>query len=153
MKKKIPTGLLIFVGLVFAMPAIAQRVNLTPEEQHNKEIALEFWRVVLQAGDVEKAGDYYAVDMIQHNPNVPTGLAGFKQFFSRFAREVQPVQDEVIGEIATMVDGDLVTIMRVTHIPEPENENETYEAFNFDTFRLENGMIVEHWDAARKPTP
>ena len=153
MKKKIPPSLLIFVGLVFAMPAVAQRANLTPEEQRNKEIVLEFWRVVLQAGDVEKAGDYYAVDMIQHNPNVPTGLAGFKQFFSRFAREVQPVQDEVIGEVATMVDGDLVTIMRVVHIPEPENENETYEAFNFDTFRLENGMIVEHWDAARKPTP
>jgi len=153
MKRKIPTGLLIFAGLVFTMPAIAQRANLTPEEQRNKEIVLEFWRVVLQAGDVEKAGDYYTVDMIQHNPNVPTGLAGFKQFFSRFAREVQPVQDEVIGEVATMVDGDLVTIVRVVHIPEPENENETYEAFNFDTFRLENGMIVEHWDAARKPTP
>ena len=153
MKRKIPTGLLIFAGLVFTMPAIAQRANLTPEEQRNKEIVLEFWRVVLQAGDVEKAGDYYAVDMIQHNPNVPTGLAGFKQFFSRFAREVQPVQDEVIGEVATMVDGDLVTIVRVVHIPEPENENETYEAFNFDTFRLENGMIIEHWDAARKPTP
>ena len=153
MKRKIPTGLLIFAGLVFTMPAIAQRANLTPEEQRNKEIVLEFWRVVLQAGDVEKAGDYYAVDMIQHNPNVPTGLAGFKQFFSRFAREIQPVQDEVIGEVATMVDGDLVTIVRVVHIPEPENENETYEAFNFDTFRLENGMIIEHWDAARKPTP
>ena len=153
MKRKIPTGLLIFAGLVFTLPAIAQRANLTPEEQRNKEIVLEFWRVVLQAGDVEKAGDYYAVNMIQHNPNVPTGLAGFKQFFSRFAREVQPVQDEVIGEVATMVDGDLVTIVRVVHIPEPENENETYEAFNFDTFRLENGMIVEHWDAARKPTP
>ena len=151
MKRKIPTGLLIFAGLVFTMPAIAQRANLTPEEQRNKEIVLEFWRVVLQAGEVEKAGDYYTVDMIQHNPNVPTGLAGFKQFFSRFAREVQPVQDEVIGEVATMVDGDLVTIVRVVHIPEPENE--TYEAFNFDTFRLENGMIVEHWDAARKPTP
>ena len=153
MKRTIPIGLLIFAGLVFTMPAIAQRANLTPEEQRNKEIVLEFWRVVLQAGDVEKAGDYYAVDMIQHNPNVPTGLAGFKQFFSRFAREVQPVQDEVIGEVATMVDGDLVTIVRVVHIPEPENENETYEAFNFDTFRLENGMIIEHWDAARKPTP
>ncbi len=153
MKRGIPTGLLIFVGLVFTMPAVAQRESLTPEEQRNKEIVLEFWRVVLQAGDVEKAGDYYTVDMIQHNPVVPTGLAGFKQFFSRLAREVQPVQDEVIGEVVTMVDGNLVTIVRVTHIPEPENENETYEAFNFDTFRLENGMIVEHWDAARKPVP
>ena len=153
MKRKIPTGLLIFAGLVFAIPAASQRTNLTLEEQRNKEIVLEFWRIVLQAGDVEKAGDYYAVDMIQHNPIVPTGLAGFKQFFSRFAREVQPVQDEVIGEVATMVDGDLVTIMRVIHVPEPDNENETYEAFNFDTFRLENGMIIEHWDAARKPTP
>jgi len=153
MKRKIPAGLLIFVGLVFAMPTVAQRASLTPEEQRNKEIVLEFWRVVLQAGDVEKAGDYYTVDMIQHNPVVPTGLEGFKQFFSRFAREVQPVQDEVIGEVATMVDGDLVTVMRVIHVPEPENENATYEAFNFDTFRVEDGMIVEHWDAARKPTP
>ncbi|SVD36214.1 uncharacterized protein METZ01_LOCUS389068, partial [marine metagenome] len=50
MKRKIPTGLLIFAGLVFTMPAVAQRESLTPEEQRNKEIVLEFWRVVLQAG-------------------------------------------------------------------------------------------------------
>ena len=146
--KQIVTAILLSVA--FVLPVSAQS-GLSAEEEANKALVLEFWRVVLQAGDVEKAGDYYAVDMVQHNPNVPTGLAGFKAFFSAFNREVQPVKPEIDGEVLTMVEGDLVTIMRVTEVPNPGGEAGTYEAFNFDTFRVKDGMIVEHWDAARKP--
>ena len=70
----------ICLGLVFVLPATA---HLTEEEQQNRDFVMEFWRVVLQAGHLDRAGEYYAVDMIQHNPNVPQGLAGFVEFFSR----------------------------------------------------------------------
>ena len=152
MRAKTPAIVLTIAGLLCVTPAIAQRSTLTPQEQRNKEIVQEFWRVVLQAGNIDKAGDYYAVDMVQHNPNVPSGLAGFIEFFSRIGMEVQPVEPTIRNEVVTTVDGDLVTIIRSTRVPEPGNESQTYEAFNFDTFRVRDGMIVEHWDAARKPT-
>ena len=152
MQAKTPAIVLMIAGLLCATPAIAQRSTLTPQEQRNKEVVQEFWRVVLQAGNIDKAGDYYAVDMVQHNPNVPSGLAGFIEFFSRIGIEVQPVEPTIRNEVVTTVDGDLVTIIRSTRVPEPGNESQTYEAFNFDTFRVRDGMIVEHWDAARKPT-
>ena len=135
--------------MVFVLPVSAQS-GLTAEEEANKALVLDFWRVVLQAGDVEKADQYYAVDMVQHNPNVPTGLAGFKEFFSAFNREVEPVKDSIDGAVLTMVEGNLVTLMRVSEVPNPGGEEGTYEAFNFDIFRVQDGMIVEHWDAARK---
>ena len=152
MQAKTPAIVFMIAGLLYVTPAIAQRSTLTPQEQRNKEIVQEFWRVVLQAGNIDKAGDYYAIDMVQHNPNVPSGLAGFIEFFSRIGSEVQPVEPTIRNEVVTTVDGDLVTIIRSTRVPEPGNESQTYEAFNFDTFRVRDGMIVEHWDAARKPT-
>ena len=151
MQVRIPVILCMITGLLCVTPAIAQRSTLTSQEQRNKEIVQEFWRVVLQAGNIDKAGDYYAVDLVQHNPNVPNGLAGFIDFFSRIPRQPQPIEPTIRDEVATSVDGDLVTIIRSTRVPEPGNESQTYEAFNFDTFRVRDGMIVEHWDAARKP--
>jgi predicted SnoaL-like aldol condensation-catalyzing enzyme len=143
------TTAVIILGLICALPASAQS-GRTAEEEANVALVLEFWRTVLQAGDVEKADNYYTEDMAQHNPNVPQGLAGFKAYFSSFNRPVEPVKDAVMGEVFTMVEGDLVTLMRVSSVPNPGDESGTYEAFSFDTFRVKDGMIVEHWDAARK---
>jgi predicted SnoaL-like aldol condensation-catalyzing enzyme len=139
----------IVLSVAFILPVSAQS-SLTAQEEANKAVVSEFWRVVIQAGDVEKADKYYAVDMVQHNPNVPTGLAGFKEFFSSFNREVQPVKDSIGGEVLTMVEGDYVTIVRMADTPNPGGAEGTYKAFNFDTFLVKDGMIVEHWDAARK---
>ena len=42
-------------------------------------------------------------------------------------------------------------ILRRADVPEPADASKNYEAFDFDLFRVRNGMIVEHWDAAREP--
>jgi len=153
MRRRSTTAVAMALAALMLVAAVAQSSDLTKEEQRNKQIVEEFWRVVLQAGQLERAKDFYAVDMVQHNPNVPTGLAGFVEFFTRVraGKPPDPVEPTIKNHVATMVDGELVLILRRVDVPEPADASKTYEAFNFDAFRVRNGMIVEHWDAARKP--
>ena len=50
-------------------------------------------------------------------------------------------------EIVT-AECDLVTTVHKTYRPEPTAPGKFYEAFTFDTFRVKNGKLVEHWDGA-----
>ena len=108
---------------------------------------------VIAVSDLERAKDFYAENLVQHNPNVPTGLAGFLEFFTRVraGKPADPIEPTIKNHVLTIVDGELVMILRRADVPEPTDASKTYEAFNFDAFRVRNGMIVEHWDAARKP--
>ena len=56
-----------------------------PHLAANKRLVYDFWRKVLEAGHLELANQYLDEGYIQHNPNVPTGRAGFVEFFSKFA--------------------------------------------------------------------
>jgi predicted SnoaL-like aldol condensation-catalyzing enzyme len=49
---------------------------------------------------------------------------------------------------------DIVTVIRKTYRQDPTATPGTfYEAFTFDTFRVKNGKLVEHWDAAMIAPP
>jgi predicted SnoaL-like aldol condensation-catalyzing enzyme len=48
-----------------------------------------------------------------------------------------------------MVECDLVTVIHKNNRQDPTAAPGTfYEAFTFDTFRVRNGKLVEHWDSA-----
>jgi predicted SnoaL-like aldol condensation-catalyzing enzyme len=50
---------------------------------------------------------------------------------------------------------DIVTMVRKIYRQDPNEPPGTfYESFFFDTFRIKNGKLVEHWDAALiQPNP
>jgi predicted SnoaL-like aldol condensation-catalyzing enzyme len=124
-----------------------------PKLAANKKLAFDFWREVLEAGHLDLADKYLAPTYIQHNPNVPTGLEGFKQFFGRFAKpqDIQPtIKRQVVAIIA---EGDLVNMSFVQEYPDPADASKKYTTTWFDTFRIQNGKIVEHWDSALKNPP
>jgi predicted SnoaL-like aldol condensation-catalyzing enzyme len=127
---------------------------LTPQEQANYKLAYDFEREVLQARNPAAASKYYATDIKQHNPNVPTGLAGFQEFFGKIMNSPLPVKPEMDPKPdEVVVQGDLVLMMFKRATPEPADPTKTYESFAFDMYRVKDGKIVEHWDAALKPTP
>jgi predicted SnoaL-like aldol condensation-catalyzing enzyme len=48
-----------------------------------------------------------------------------------------------------MAECDLVTIVHKNYRQDPTAPAGTfYEVFTFDTFRVRNGKLVEHWDGA-----
>ena len=53
------------------------------------------------------------------------------------------------GVVRTSYQGDyVVTIWQEQ--PDPNRPGETYLGHAFDMYRLENGLIMEHWDDTRK---
>lgn len=128
---------------------------LTAKEKANVKIVEDFEREVLQAQNPAAASKYYTPDIIQHNPNVPTGLQGFQDYFSKLWKGgPKPVQATMTpAPDVLMVKGDLVLVMMKRARPDPADASKTYSAFWFDLFRVKDGKIAEHWDPAMKNPP
>jgi predicted SnoaL-like aldol condensation-catalyzing enzyme len=120
-----------------------------PQQRANKRLVYDMWRTILNAGHVEAADQYLAPDYIQHNPTAPTGREAFKQIFSSFVERQDTVPDTIQNPVVTLVaEGDLVILALVTEYPEADG-NGTYTSTHFDMFRIENGLIAEHWDSVQ----
>lgn len=114
----------------------------------NKRLVSDFWREVLEAGHLELAEKYLTENYIQHNPNVPTGRAGFVGYFSAFAK-ARPIKPQIQAPLVSIVaEGDLVVLSFVQTIQNPKDPRKNATTTWFDMFRIENGKIAEHWDSA-----
>jgi len=116
----------------------------------NKRMVYDFWRIVLEAGHLDQADKYLAEGYIQHNPNVPTGRAGFVEFFSKFAKP-KPIQPTIHAPLVSIVaERDLVVLGFVNELADHADATKRYTTTSFDMFRIEAGRIAEHWDTDRK---
>jgi len=145
-------------GAVMALMLFAQGTGkLSSQEKKNEDIATTEMKDMLQYGHLELADNVMAPGYIQHNPNVPQGRDGFKAFMSRNPnRKAEPIKEEWKNKPAVILtSGDLVFMMFDREAKDPADPSKTYKYNSFDMLRVDNGMIQEHWDAARKapPTP
>ena len=157
-----PRSLVLCFAL--ALPLLAQaQVTVQATDDHerllagsdaravaNKRLVYDFWREVFEAGHMDLADRYLAEGYIQHNPNVPTGRAAFVAFFSKFTKP-RPIEAKVKAPLVAIVaEGDLVVLSFVRQVQDPKDAGQKYSTTWFDMFRIENGRIAEHWDAATK---
>lgn len=107
----------------------------------NKAIVRELIEQVLfPGGQVERIGEFIAEDYIQHNVDVPDGLAAFEALAKAPNRPLN--YDEIVLCVGS---GNFVaTLSRANWEGQP--------LCQADIFRLENGKIVEHWDNS-EPVP
>lgn len=155
MIKKIALGCCMasaFMGTaVFAQECTPQ------EEARNAEIVAQF-----------PSTDVVSPSYIQHNPAfkkraMEAGMSDYNYMLSVFGGGNRgrggppgggrgpgdPAPDVPQGTRITMVDCDMVTTIRSRWVQDPnEPDGVLYEQWGFDTFRVEDGMIVEHWDSA-----
>ncbi|WCM94645.1 nuclear transport factor 2 family protein [Acidovorax sp. NCPPB 2350] len=121
-----------------------------PFYAYNKRLVYDFWREVFESGQVELADRYMAENYIQHNPLVATGREPFKQFLAQVTPRT-PIQPRVRAPLVKILaEGDIVTLVFVRQLPDPQDSSKTYTTTWFDMFRIENGLIAEHWDPATK---
>lgn len=101
----------------------------------NKERVLHFYDRVFGHWDLSELDTMMRDDYMQHSPEVEDGKAGFIKFFQHF------LQNEPYAEIIKILeDGDMVCVFfRCTM------KNGTV-AKVFDLYRLEDGLLAEHWD-------
>lgn len=120
------------VAALIAFPAFAD----------NKQVVRDFYETAfVKQQPAEAMKLYVGSQYIQHNPHVKDGQEPFIKYFTGFYKKNPKATTEIKRMIA---EGDLV----VVHAHSRANPKDLgYAAI--DIFRLENGKIVEHWDAVQ----
>jgi predicted SnoaL-like aldol condensation-catalyzing enzyme len=129
-------GSLLFSGAASAADTATQEAN--------KKAVVAFYDKGLNQKDFEAASKYFGPRYVQHNPNAADGIEGFKGFVN-FLREKFPDSHSEIKQV--FADGDYV----ILHVHAVREKGTRGNAI-IDIFKLENGKIVEHWDAVQ-PIP
>jgi predicted SnoaL-like aldol condensation-catalyzing enzyme len=111
------------------------------QDEINKQNVIEFYDKAINQKDFEAASRYLGSKYIQHNPTAADGAEGLKAFI-QFLRDNYPNAHSEIKRI--YVDGDYV-VLHVHSVREPGTRGRAI----FDLFKLENGKIIEHWDAVQ----
>ena len=119
-----------------------------PKLAANKRLVYDMYRIVLQGGYADRAGEFIREDYVQHNPNAAQGLKGVQDYI-RMTRPERELEEKLeLPLIHLMAEGDYVTTAFVR--PEKDANGETYYSTWFDLYRIEDGKIAEHWDPALK---
>jgi len=120
--------------------------------ENNRKIVETFVNDVFVNHDLAKLDSYMRDDYIQHNPDVAQGKAGFTQFFETTFKAM-PDFKYTLNKI--VADGDIVMIYCTTTGTHTGGDwlgkTATGNRLEFnvvDIFRIQDGMIAEHWDVA-----
>jgi len=124
-------------------------------QERNAEIVMTMWQGVIYDGSREAVLKYIDPSYLQHNVNMPSGrdhLLHLVDMINNPPKDfVPPARKELVR---TVSEGDYVVVIWEQQQPDPHRPGETYLGHAFDMYRLENGMIMEHWDDTRKwPRP
>ncbi|MEU6083776.1 nuclear transport factor 2 family protein [Streptomyces sp. NPDC047108] len=120
------------------------RVTDLERTEENKARVAEFVAVVLQGGETGRIGEFVSADSyVQHSPHVADGIEGFTAFTAGLAAEGKAL---TYGKVHRLIgQGNFVVTLS-------EADWGGTPMAVFDIFRLENGLVVEHWDNA-EPIP
>ncbi len=113
-------------------------MSRTPAEQVNLQLVLDMFRDVLNPMDSGAVDRYISPGYIQHNQAAQPGREGLKAFLDMIRGQTP---DAVHDVKRAFVDGDHVTV----HYHVRRWPDDLGWAV-IDIFRIEDGMIVEHWD-------
>jgi predicted SnoaL-like aldol condensation-catalyzing enzyme len=135
MKRILATALLILASCGMQSVLAAQ----DDQTEINKKIVTQFYDLVINQKDFAAAEKYLGAHYTQHNPTAADGEEGL-QAFIQFLKDKYPQAHSDI--VRVFAEGDYV-ILHVHSWREPDTRGRAI----FDLFKLQNGKIIEHWDA------
>ncbi len=119
--------------------------NWTKQETENVKVVVDFFQHLMNEHNFEytlqnHAGGSYT----QHNRAIPNEITGLVGYVSTLTKRFPEYSFDVKMIFA---DGDYVILHSHTTMIAKHRGNEKKGFIITDTFRLENGKLVEHWDA------
>lgn len=165
------TGLLGVLGLQLATIGVAgaaapAREACTREQEAANKKVIESLRMPTPEGYLALMDDTY----LQHNPD----SARFAEINHLEGKEAMVKLLEGMHKVGyqpgrprspdgkppapppapvLVAECDLVFALQTHEEPDPMHPGKTYTAFGFDLYRVRNGKLMEHWDAARIENP
>lgn len=112
--------------------------NLT---QKNKAFVSSFVETVLIKGQFDKLTDFYHPEIIQHDPFIDNTIPGLLKGFEELKKQGITIQLKKIASV--FGEGNFVLVCS-------EGEFTGKHTAFFDLFRVDNGIIVEHWDVLQE---
>lgn len=123
----------------------------------NKQVLLRFLAL---GGDLQARRAMLTDDYVQHNPRFLAMAGSGGDAWLEAIRKASAagrgrvrltdpdfnLRDE---PVILMAEGDLVTAIYKAEIPDPDDPSKTYEIFNFETVRIRDGKLAEHWDGIK----
>lgn len=120
-------------------------MSRTPNEQANLQLVLDMFANVLNPLDADAVDQYISPGYIQHNQSVEPGREKLKEFLTM----IRGQNADAVHDIKrAFVDGDHV----VVHYHVRRWPGDLGWAV-VDIFRVEDGMIIEHWDVLQDIKP
>ena len=110
----------------------------TEQEQRNLDLVLEMFEKVLRPLDSTHVDRYISPNYIQHSSLAEPGVQPLKDFLD-FVHERSPDATQAIYR-SFVEDDHVILHYHVKRFPEDPGMAVV------DIFRVEDGMIVEHWD-------
>ena len=114
----------------------------------------DFYLYVWEPHNLDAFNKYTSPSYMEHNPmfpgkreNIVNALRGgiFGNSWTKPGKTGTKLEDPPAFVIA---EGDLVQWIFKRTNKDPKDPSKTYESFSYDTFRVKDGKITEHWDGA-----
>ena len=120
-------------------------MSRTASEDANLKLVMDLFANVLEPLDSSAVDRFISPDYIQHNQGVQPGREALKAFLD-WARSDSPQATHDIKR--AFVDGDHVIVHY--HVRRTPDDHGFAVC---DIFRIENGMIADHWDVMQDVKP
>ncbi|MGW0460775.1 nuclear transport factor 2 family protein [Streptomyces tendae] len=120
-----------------------------------KRIALEFLSQVYVTRDADACAALVAPDFVQHIKGQPADAKEWAEFAGTqhpAAAADEPSGSSGLNPELVIAEDDRVTVGFYQPLPEADGSGE-YDYFRFDTFRIRDGLIAEHWSSFNHAAP
>ena len=122
-----------------------QKDTWSEQERANVELISEFVQLMMNEHDFERVLEKYNNDSyVQHNRNLPNGIEGLVAFLKEFVSDY-PEYSYDVKHIYS--DGNYVVFHSHATLRKQDRGNDEKGMNIIDSWRIEDGRIVEHWDA------
>lgn len=125
--------------------AALQKTSWTEQELKNAEVITDFVQNLMNNHNFDYVLERYNDSAYtQHNRNLPDKVTGLVGFLTEFVGDYPEYSYDVKH---IYVDGDYVIFHSHATLNKDDRGNDEKGMNIIDTWRLENGRIVEHWDS------